>query len=169
MNVSKWMVIAFFLVSVNPRSLTQTQSTVDWQLIDFDGLFTFRLPQSFTKHERAPTQNPSATYRDGSTTLILEWRPTNPAIFSERRQPWMNDYAESTSRIGGKRANIRTFSESKTGEHVYHAELYVGNWESRQVELFLSVVSTKPEALNTAREIFKSIVFPNPIPERPGL
>jgi hypothetical protein len=145
------------------------QSTVDWQLIDFEGEFTFRLPRSFAKHETASSQNPSAEYGEGSTTLVLKWRPTDPANFTERLQPWMTDYEESISRIRGKRANIRTYSESKTGQRLYHAELYVGNWETRQVELYMNFVSKESAALDTAKEIFTSIVFPNPIPERPNL
>jgi hypothetical protein len=169
MNLTKWMCIAFFLFCVSPMQATQTQSTADWQLVDFDGEFTFRLPQSFTKHETVTTQNSSAEYRDGQTVLVLEWRPTDPASFSERRQTWMIDYEEATSRIRGRRANIRTYWESKTGERVYHAELYIGNWESRQVDLYMSVNSKERGALDTASQIFKSIVFPLPTPEHPNL
>jgi hypothetical protein len=79
----------------------------------------------------------------------------------------MNDYEEMTTRLGGRMANIRSFSSVKEGMRVYQAELNVGNWEKGEVQLYMRVEGSDPKTLDAAREIFKSVTLPLPAPERP--
>jgi len=81
----------------------------------------------------------------------------------------MNDYEELVSRIRGKQANIRTYWKMTNGVRVYHAELNVGNWDRSELELYMGIESTDESALLLASQIFKSITFPTPIPERPDV
>jgi len=147
---------------------TQDSSIDDWRQIDVDGLFTFRLPNDFTKRDSAVSDIPAGEYRKGSTKLVFRWRPPTPVTFQERRQKWMNDYEELVSRIRGKQANIRTYWKTN-GVRVYHAELNVGNWDRGELELYMGIESTDESALLLASQIFKSITFPTPIPERPDV
>jgi len=55
------------------------------------------------------------------------------------------------------------------GVRVYHAELNVGNWDRGELELYMGIESTDESALLLARQIFNSITFPTPIPERPDV
>lgn len=168
MTIAKFIAVGFFLVWLSSMSLVQDTTIADWQQIEVEELFTFRLPQGFTKRLPA-SKNPVGEYYNGSTKLVFEWRPTVSVAFSERRQTWMRDYEELISRIQGKRANIRTFWENRNGERVYHAELNVGNWEHGELELYMRVESTNSAGLELAKQIFRSIRFPNPIPERPWI
>lgn len=144
-------------------ALTQTS---DWQTIDVNGLFTFRLPAGFNRHT-GDEERPE--YQKGETTLVYIWSHTESPAYSERRQSSMHDYKESITRMGGKRANIRTYWQTVNARRSYRAELNVGNWEKGEVQLYMRVESNDPAMLDTAREIFKSVSFPLPPPERPDL
>ena len=135
----------------------------EWQKIDFNGLFSFRLPVGFTKHTG---DDRCAEYQKGETTLVYVWGHTESVRYSERRQRSMHDYEETITRMGGKRANIRTYWQSVKGRRIYRAELNIGNWEKGEVQLYMRVEGRDPSTLETAREIFKSVSFPLPSPER---
>jgi hypothetical protein len=142
----------------------QNSSTSDWQTITVNDLFTFRLPPGFTR--RSVTEDERAEYYRDETKLVYVLGHTESVAYNDRRQAWMNDYQESTTRIRGKRANIRTYWQTVNGKRIYRAELNVGNWERRKIELYMGMESSDPAVLNMAREIFKSVTFPLPPPER---
>jgi len=165
-----WFISVFVMMGCCSMSLTTQDSSIDdWRQIDVDGLFTFRLPNDFTKRDSAVSDTPAGEYRKGSTKLVFRWRPATAVTFQERRQKWMNDYEELVSRIRGKQANIRTYWKMTNGVRVYHAELNVGNWDRDELELYMGIESTDESALLLASQIFKSITFPTPIPERPDV
>lgn len=136
----------------------------DWQTIDANGLFSFRLPAGFTKDAGDDVR---AEYHKRGTKLIYVWGQTESPSYNDRRQASMHDYEESITRIGGKRANIRAYRQTVDWKRIYRAELNVGNWEKGEVQLYMRVESSDPAMLETAREIFKSVSFPLPSPERP--
>lgn len=138
----------------------------DWKTVDVNGLFTFRLPAGFTKHS---SDDVRAEYQKSETKLVYIWGQTESPVFTDRRQASMHDYKESITRISGKRANIRTYWQNVNSRRSYRAELNVGNWEKGEVQLYMRVESSDPAMLDTAREIFKSVSFPLPAPERPDL
>ena len=78
----------------------------------------------------------------------------------------MNDYRETTTRIRGKRANIRTYWQRVSGRQVYHAELNVGNWQDGEVELYMGIEGRDPKTLDLAHAVFTSVTFPIPTPVR---
>jgi hypothetical protein len=168
LSISKFWSVLVTVVCWSLVLTAQDASTADWQQVDADGLFMFRLPPGFVKRDIPVGETAVAEYYKGATRLTFIWRPTAPVAFTERRQNWMKDYEESISRIRGKRANIRTYWQNTNGERVYHAELNVGNWERGELELYMRVESPDQSSLRVASEIFKSITFPNPIPERPN-
>lgn len=138
----------------------------DWQKIDVNDLFSFRLPAGFTKHTGDDRR---AEYHKGETTLVYIWGDTEACAYNQRRQASMHDYRETVTRMGGKRANIRTYWQTIDARRIYRAELNVGNWEKGEVQLYMRVEGRDPATLETAREIFKSVSFPLPAPERPDL
>lgn len=167
LSVSRFISVFVMMGCCSMILATQDSSMDDWRQIDVDGLFTFRLPKDFTKRDTAVSNTPAGEYRKGPTKLVFRWRPPTPVTFQERRQKWMNDYEELVSRIRGKQANIRTYWKMTNGVRVYQAELNVGNWERGELELYMGIESTDESALLLASQIFKSITFPTPIPERP--
>lgn len=154
------------LLAVCSVSALTLQNTSDWQTVDVNDLFTFRLPAGFTR--RTSKSEERVEYYKGETNLVSIWGNTESLAYNNRRQAWMNDYQESTTRIRGKRANIRTYWHTLNAKRIYRAELNVGNWEKGQVELYMGIESSDPAMLETAREIFKSVSFPIPPPERPN-
>ena len=141
-------------------------SAAGWQTIDFNGLFTFRLPDGFTQRAATGPDDVRAEYDKGSTKLVLVWGHSESVAYNDRQQNWMHDYHETTTRLRGLRANIRTYSQNKNSKHSYTAELNVGNWEKGEVQLYMRLESDDASMLPVAEEIFKSVTFPRPSPER---
>ena len=137
-----------------------------WQTIDFNGLFTFRLPDGFQKLEETKPDDLRAQYHKGQTKLIVVWGQTESGAYDKRRQDWMHDYRETITRIRGLRANIRSYSLSKHSTRAYRAELNVGNWDKGEVQLYMRLETNDPAMLEVAEQIFTSIVIPLPSPER---
>jgi hypothetical protein len=161
----KFLIVLLAVCSVSALTL-QNSSDKNWQTIAVNDLFSFRVPPGFIKCSSNGTEDERAEYYRGETRLVYVWGHTESVAYSDRRKPSMNDYEESTTRIGGKRANIRTYRRTVKGERMYRAELNVGNWEKGEVQLYMRIESSDPAVLDTAREIFKSVTFPLPPPER---
>ena len=142
-------------------------SAASWQTIDFNGLFTFRLPGGFEKREGTKPDDLRVEYRKGQTILIVVWGHTESVAYEQRRQDWMHDYHESMTRIRGLRANIRRYSQGMSSRRAYRAELNVGNWEKGEVQLYMRMETDDPAMLEVAEQIFKSVNLPLPPPERP--
>ena len=140
--------------------------TAGWQTIDFNGLFTFRLPDGFSSHSSPKPDDTRAEYFKGQTRLIVRWGGTESGPYEARRQDWMHDYDEATTRLRGRPANIRTYWYNDKSKRVYRAELNVGNWDKGTVQLYMRMDSDDPAMLEIADQIFKSINLPLPSPER---
>src|ERR1041385_1870034 len=138
----------------------------DWQKIDVDDLFSFRLPQGWSKRSSFNVTEVRGEWAKGETKLVYVWGQTESGAYNERRQSWMNDYEETTTRMGGRRANVRSFSRMMDGKRVYLAELNVGNWEKGEVQMFMRIEGSDPKTIDLAKEIFSSVMLPLPSPER---
>jgi len=158
------LVFIFALVSAGGSE----QSGANEHTVDVDGLFSFRLPPDWSKRSSFNVAEVRGEWSNGGTKLVYVWRQTESGSYSERRQSWMNDYEETTTRLGGRRADIRSFSSLKDGRRTYQAELNVGNWEKGEVQLYMRIEGNDPKTLGLAKEIFKSVSLPMPPPERPG-
>jgi hypothetical protein len=159
-------VLLLFVVLGGCAGWAHQSANSDWQTIDVNGLFTFRLPAGFLKQTSTSNQDERVEYYKGKTKVVAIWGRTESGAYDERRQTWMTDYTESTSRIRGLRANIRTYSHMVGAKRIYRAELNVGNWQNGEVQLYMLVEGPDPATLDIAREIFKSITLPLPPPER---
>lgn len=157
---------SLFLVLV--AALTLQTSAAEWQTIDFNGLFTFRLPSGFVRNSSVRPDDVRVEYHKDQTKLVVLWGDTESIAYRNRQQHSMHDYHESTTRIGGRRANIRTYWQTIKTKRVYRAELNLGNWERGEVELYMRVESNDAAILEIADQIFKSITLPLPSPERPS-
>ncbi len=151
------VVTIFFLSSI---SICQTAQTSNWQRIDADGLFTFRLPQGFTKTDMTGVEHYLGEYYKGETRFLFICGDTNSYAYDVRRQPEMEDYRETETRIDGKQANIRTYSQFENGQRVYRVELNIGDWANADVELYMEVESKNLADIDMAKRVFNSIEFP---------
>jgi hypothetical protein len=165
MNISTFLSILFLTVCSFSLPI-QDVSTAGWKPIDAGGLFTFRLPPGFVERDAQVSDKTTGDYHKGTTRLIWKWRPDSSLKYAERRKTWMNDYEETTTRIRGARANIRTYWQVEDGKRIYHAELNLGNWEKGELQLYMGIRSPDPSSASIANEIFRSIILPMPDPER---
>ena len=166
MNIWKVLTGVLF-IAYSSTFVAQNVSTDDWQRIDEAGLFSFKLPAGFTKRDRRPTDETTGEYSNGSINLIWKWRPEVSLPYAQRRQASMSGYDETTTRIRGLRGNIRRYWLDKDGKRIYRAELNVGNWEKGEIQLYMALESADSSSLEIANQIFQSVVFPMPSPERP--
>jgi hypothetical protein len=161
-----FLAVVIFFFGLAPAGMCQ-QSDMRGQTVDVEGLFSFRLPAGWSKQSSFNVAEVRGEWARGETRLVYIWGQTESGSYGERRQPWMNDYEETTTRLGGRRANIRSFSSVKDGQRMYQAELNVGNWEKGEVQLFMRIEGSDPKILDLAKEVFKSVTLPLPSPERP--
>jgi hypothetical protein len=127
-------------------------------------LLTFNLPTGWI----SSPENESDLRHEwtkGERKLFYIQGQTDSGTYGERRQSWMSDYEERTTRIGGQRANVRSFSFNKNGQQRFVAELNIGNWDKKQVEFFMHVEGCDAATVELAQEIFKSVRVA-PAPER---
>jgi len=155
--------VILFILALPPAGMCQQSA----QTVDAEGLFSFRLPAGWTRRSSFNVAGVRGEWAKDGTKLVYVWGQSESGPYRERRQSWMNDYEEMTTRLGGRMANIRSFSSVKEGMRVYQAELNVGNWEKGEVQLYMRVEGSDPKTLDAAREIFKSVTLPLPAPERP--
>lgn len=141
-------------------------SAAGWQTIDFNGLFSFHLPDGFVRTSSDGPDETRAEYQKDKTKLIVHWGQSESVAYKDRKQTSMDDYEESTIRISGRRANIRTYSQMIHSKRSYRAELNLGNWEKGEVQLYMRLESDDAAMLPIADQIFKSISLPLPSPER---
>lgn len=137
-----------------------------WQAIDFNGLFSFRLPDGFVRTSSNQPDDLRAEYQKDKTKLIVHWGQTESAAYKDRKQGSMSDYQEVVVRISGRRANIRTWSQTVDSKRRYFAELNIGNWDKGEVQLYMRLESDDAALLPIADQIFKSVSLPLPSPER---
>src|ERR1044071_3272294 len=72
------------------------------QTVDVEGLFSFRLPAGWTKTSSFNVAEVRGEWEKDGTTLVCVWAATESAAYGDRRQSWMNDYEEATTRLGGR-------------------------------------------------------------------
>jgi len=166
-NLRRAFLIVIVLILALASAGGSEQGEPKWQTVDVENLFSFRLPEDWSKRSSFNVTEVRGEWAKGETKLVYVWAHTESGGYGERRQAWMNDYEETTTRLGGRRANIRSFSSVKEGKRTYQAELNVGNWEKGEVQLYMRVEGSDPKTLDLAQHIFKSVTLPLPSPERP--
>jgi hypothetical protein len=159
--------VLIFIFGLAPTGMGQ-QSGMSVQTVDVEGLFSFRLPPGWSKQSSFNVSEVRGEWVRGETKLVYVWGHTESGSYGERRQSWMSDYEETMTRLGGRRANIRSYSCVKDGRRMYQAELNVGNWDKGEVQLYMRIEGSDPKTLAVAKEIFKSVTLPLPPPERPA-
>jgi len=158
--------VLIFICGLTATPGQTRQTMADGQTINVDGLFSFHLPPGWSKRSSFNVLDVKGEWFKGKTRLVYVWGKTESGDYGERQKSWMNDYEETTTRIGGRRANVRSFSRVVDGRRMYYAELNVGNWEKGEVQLFMRVEGSDATTTELAKQIFKSVTLPQPSPER---
>src|SRR5215467_6177868 len=69
------------------------------QIVDVEGMFSFRLPPGWTKRSSFNVAGVRGEWAKDGTRLVYVWGQTESGAYGERRQSWMNDYEETTTRL----------------------------------------------------------------------
>src|SRR6266850_1591255 len=141
-------------------SRCQTSAPKGWGEIEADGLFTFYLPQGFKKTDMMGVENYLGEYLKGETRFLFVHGDTGSHAYDVRRTKEMNNYDEVETTVDGKKANIRTFYLIERRNRTYVAECNIGDWANANVELFMEVTGRSPAVLAMAKQIFRSVDFP---------
>src|SRR4051794_11315874 len=105
-----------FIFGLTVPAVMSRQSGMNEKTVDVEGLFSFRLPPGWSKRSSFNVAEVRGEWANGGTKLVYVWGHTEAGLYTERRQSWMNDYDETTTRLGGRRADIRSFSSVKDGK-----------------------------------------------------
>ena len=135
------------------------------QTVKVDDLLVYQLPKGWMRSSET-VSDLRCEWTKGDTKLFYIQGQTGSGNYSDRRRSWMNDYEETTTRIGGQKANVRSFSFSKDGKKKFVAELNIGNWDKNQVQFFMHVEGRDAGTVELAKEIFNSVKMTLPAPER---
>lgn len=155
----KSFVLTFAIFFFASTVFCQTVQPSGWQTINAENLFTFRLPKGFTKTKLTGVENYLGEYRKGEIKFLFIHKDTASNAYDVRRKPEMENYQETETKIGDRRANIRTFAQMREKERIYHAEMNIGDWENADVELYMEVESKNLADIEMAKQIFNSVVF----------
>src|SRR5215204_2902706 len=96
-----FVVLLVLICGVGVSSALTQQN--DWQTVDVDGLFSFRLPPGWSKRSAFNVVEVRGEWAKDRTKLVYVWGRTESGLYDERRQSWMNDYEETMTRLGGRR------------------------------------------------------------------
>jgi hypothetical protein len=129
-----------------------------WKTVDLE-YFTFKIPSRFKKTGMTGVEHYLEEYLSADERFLVICEATASYAYDRRRQPEMEDYQEADTVIDGRRAVIRTFSQTEDGRKIYKAELNVGDWPNGRVELYMGFESRDKKELSLARMIFHSIRF----------
>lgn len=154
-----------FVFGCSAPSVVSQEKRSQSQTIKVEDILTFEVPGGWSRS----TDNASNfrhEWRNAETKLVYLIGDTDSGSYDKRIQPWMNDYQENTTRIGGQKAVIRSFSFIKDAKQKYVAELNIGNWDKNQIQFFMRVEGSNAAIVDLAKEIFTSIRMSLPAPER---
>ena len=161
-------VILFLILLSSKANVCQPAPPQSWQKIDAEGLFTFYLPPGMKKTDMAGVESFLGEYLDSDKRFLFIYEPYSYLSYDSRHSEEMQDYQETETKIGGRKANIRTYHTTdesayysyQSGQITYVAEIHIGDWAKSEVELFMSLESKSPTNLEIAKRIFSSVEFP---------
>jgi len=156
-------VLVMFGLTEPTMMLQQKRSR--WQTIKVEDLLTFQLPNGWSRSLQK-LSDLRGEWKRGDAKLLYIQGQTESGLYSERIQSWMRDYEETTTKMGGQKANVRSFSFMKDAKRRYVAELNIGNWDKNQIQFYMRVEGGNGTILELAKEIFKSVSLSLPPPER---
>lgn len=162
------VVISFLILVSSSASICQNSIPRNWRKVNADGLFTFYLPPRMNKTDMTGVESFLGEYLDYKRRFLFIHEPYDYLAYDSRRSDEMRDYRETKTKIGARKATIRTYHtternayySTEAGETTYVAELHVGDWAKGEVELFMSLESKNSSDLKVAKRIFNSVHLP---------
>jgi hypothetical protein len=144
-----------FVVTMLVAGSVAAQKNSDWQTIDADGVFTFRLPDGFKRSEQG-VESFMLGYQRGSARFIFI---CGDSASNEYHSENISNLREAATTVDGRHATVRTFTYRGERSSEYITELNVGDWRKGRVQLYMGMDSPNRSDIEIAKQIFKSVKF----------
>lgn len=156
----KLLILLLVVTTCGVVASAQSPAPSGSQNIDVEGKFSFSLPTGFKKTTMAGMEHLLGEYYNGDTRFLFIYGDTGSNAYDVRREPEMQEYHETETKISGRRANIRTYYLTPNRHRLYKAELNIGDWENADVELYMELSGSTPAVLDMAQQVFSSVKLP---------
>ena len=155
--------LLLLLSGATDSSLAQTPE--GWRKIEVEGKLAFDLPPLMEQSRVRGIEDIYQEYKHDAFSLHLVYEPSSVLAYENREEQYGKDYREIETLVDGRKALLFIYRrEAKDGQRpTYHADLYVGDLPRAQVKLWMWATSTNPNDIETARRIFSSVKFTEPM------
>lgn len=146
--------------AVNNNNLPDVQASVPsgWRKIDADGKFSFYLPPDMRDTGRGSIENFHREYTNGRMYLSFDYDPNFYRSYENRFLNLGKDLEEIQLQVDGKNAFIFVYQTNDWKKRRTHiAEFWVGDIPNHEVIMWMSVSSRNPQAMKTAKTIFRTV------------
>jgi hypothetical protein len=146
------------------QSLDPTKPGPGWKRVDADGLFFLSLPEDMKKQEVRGIDSSVGQYRNGRMMVSFDYGIYSNPLESYSDKP---DYKENLKNIGGKKAKIVFFSNTRADSKykyysaVHFPEVEKNRFANMNIKLTLDVEFNEESDNAIAQAIFESIAFRN--------
>src|SRR5262245_12821922 len=146
------------------QSLDPTKPGPGWKRVDADGLFFLSLPEDMKKQNVRGIDSSVGEYRNVRMVVSFDYGIYSNPLESYSGRP---EYKESLKNIGGKKAKIVVFSNTRADSKykyysaVHFPEVEKGRFANMNIRLTLSVEFSEESDNAIAQVIFESISFRN--------
>ena len=150
-------------VSAVNNNLPEAQISVPsgWRRIDVDGKFSFYLPPDMRDTGRGSIENLHREYTNGRMYLSLDYDANFYRAYENRALHFGKDFEEIQLQVDGKKAFVFVYrTKDWKNRRMHIAEFWVGNLPSDEAIMSMSVSSRSPQAMETAKTIFRTVKFP---------
>ena len=150
--------------AVNNNNLPDVQTSVPsgWRKIDADGKFSFYLPPDMRDTGRGSIENFHREYTNGRMYLSFDYDPNFYRSYENRFLNLGKDLEEIQLQVDGKKAFIFVYQTKDRKERRTHiAEFWIGDIPNHEVIMSMSVSSRNPQAMETAKTIFRTVKLPS--------
>ena len=135
-----------------------------WKRVDADGLFFLSLPEDMKKQDVRGIDSSVGEYRNGRMVVSFDYGIYSNPLESYSDKP---EYKESLKNIGGKKAKIVYFSNTRADSKykyfsaVHFPEAEKNRFANMNIKLTLDVEFNEESDNAIAQAIFESIAFRN--------
>jgi len=135
-----------------------------WKRVDADGLFFLSLPEDMKKQNVRGIDSSVGQYRNGRMVVSFDYGIYSNPLESYSDKP---DYKENLKNIGGKKAKIVFFSNTRADSKykyysaVHFPEVEKNRFANMNIKLTLDVEFNEESNNAIAQAIFESIAFRN--------
>jgi len=138
----------------------QTSVPSNWSKIDADGKFSFYLPPDMRVTGKG-IENFHREYSNGRIHVSFDYEPYQHLAYANRALALGKDFQEIELQVDGKKSFLFVYqSKDMKNRPLHKADLYVGDLPNSDVILSMSVSSGSPQAVETAKAIYRTIKFP---------